>query len=128
MQLDMFGPRQGRLHRSADAVDLGIVEHDGGSLRDGRQSHHTGTGLAPVHRHRRLPARIGECGRGGEFRDQQFRIVDLRHHQDLAEPCGDRRLRRGLPRGLRLERHAGAGAADLEAEREARYGSACARW
>ena len=42
-------------------------------------------------------AAIGDRRRRGEFRDQQFRIVDLRHHQDLAELGGDRRLRRGLP-------------------------------
>ena len=66
------------------------------------------------------PPRIGDRGRGGEFRDQQFRVVDLRHDQDLAELRGDRRLRRcGLPGGLRVERDAGAVAADLEAEREA---------
>ena len=42
-------------------------------------------------------AAIGNRRRRGEFRDQQFRIVDLRHDQDFAELCRDRRLRRGLP-------------------------------
>ena len=82
---------------AVDAIDRGIVEHDGGALRNRRQSDHAGAGLAPVHRHRGLPAAIGNRGRRGEFRDQQFRIVDLRHHQDLAELRRDRRLRRGLP-------------------------------
>ena len=59
----------------------------------------------------------------GEFGDQQFRIVDLRHDQDLAEPRGDRRLRRGLAGGLRHQRDAGAVAADFEAERETRHRS-----
>ena len=38
MQFDMFGARQRRLHRGIDAIDGGIVEHDGGALRRSRAS------------------------------------------------------------------------------------------
>ena len=41
----------------------------------------------------RLLVCAGNRGGRGEFRDQQFWIVDLRHHQDFREPGGDRRLR-----------------------------------
>ena len=119
VQFDQFGARQRRLHRSIDAVDRGVVEHDGAALRNGGQSDHAAAGLAPVHHHRGRPAAIGNRRRRGEFRDQQFRIPDLRHDQDLAEARGDGRLRRGLFRGLRAQRHAGAAAADFEAERKA---------
>ncbi len=104
-----------RLHRSVEAIDRGVVEDDGGALRDTRQSHHAGAGRAPVHRHRGLLAAIVDRCRRGKFRDQQFRIIDLRHDKNLAELCGDRRLRRGL----RRERHADAVAADFQAERKA---------
>ena len=64
-----------------------------GALRDRRQSDHAAAGLAPVHHHRRRLAAVGNRRRRGEFRDQQFRIVDLRDHQDFAELRGERRLR-----------------------------------
>jgi len=101
MQFDMLGARQRRLDRSADAVDRRIIENDRGALWNGRQTHHARARGAPVHQHRRAAA-IGDLRRRGEFGDHQFRIVDLRDHEDLAE------LRRHrLRRRRRLRRAAG---------------------
>ena len=49
----------------------------------------------------KVPAAIRDRGGSGEFRDQQFRIV-VCATTDFAEAGGDRRLRRGLARGLRV--------------------------
>ena len=49
VQLDMFGARQRRLHRTIEAVDRGSSKTMRGPLRDRRQSHHAAAGLAPVH-------------------------------------------------------------------------------
>ena len=119
VQLDMLGARQRRLHRAVDAVD-----------RRDRRTRARRAAAPPGSPTTLLRAllqftiidgwpRTGDRRRRGEFRDQQFRIVDLRHHQDFAELGRDRRLRRGLPRGLRYQRHAGAVAAHFEAERVA---------
>ena len=119
----MLGARQRRRRRNVSAVDRGIVEHERDSLRHTRQSHHAAARLAPVRDHRRQ-AGTGDRGRRGEFRDQEFRLIDLRHDKDFAELCRDRRLRRGLPGGLRNQRHADAVAADFEAERVAGHRAA----
>ena len=116
MQLDMPGARQRRLRRDVGTVDRGIVELQGDSPRHTRQSRHAAARLAPVRDHRRL-AGTGDGGRRGKFRDQQFRVIDLRHDQDFAELCRDRRLRRGLSGGLRNQRHADAVAANFKTER-----------
>ena len=121
MQFNVLCARKRRLHRSIEAIDRSVVEDDGGTLRDARQSHHAGAGRAPVHRHRGSLAAIVDRCRRGKFRDQQFRIIDLRHDKNFTELCRDRRLRRGLLCGVRRERHADAVAADFEAERKAGY-------
>ena len=92
VQFDMVGLRERRLDRSVDAVDRGIVELDGSALRNIRQPVHAALAQAPVHLQRRRLAAIGQRRRRLEFGDQELRLVDLRDHQDFAEPCGERRL------------------------------------
>ena len=124
MQFDMPGAGQRRLRRSLDPIDRRVVEDERDALRNRRQSDHAAAGRAPVRDHRGMAAAIGNRGRRGEFRDQQLRVVDLRHHQDFAELCRDRRLARRLACGLRNQRHAGAVAADFKAERIAGHRAA----
>ena len=115
VQFDTAGARERRLYRSVDAIDRGIVEHDGGALRNVRQPADAAAAGGPIHLQRRRLAAIGQRGRRLEFGDQKFRLVDLRDHHDFAEPRGERRLR---ARRLRDQRNAGVVAADFEAERE----------
>ena len=97
MQFDMLGARQRRLQRSVDAIDRGIVEHQRDPLRNRRAARPRCCAPCASSRSSRAAAAIGNRRRRGEFRDQQFRVVDLRHHQDFAELGRDRRLGRGLP-------------------------------
>ena len=86
MQFDVLGARERRLHRPVDAIDRGIVEHDRGALRNGAAARPRCCGPCSSSRHqRRRVTAIGDRRRRREFGDQQFRIVDLRHHQDFAE-------------------------------------------
>ncbi len=124
VQFDPAGARERRRYRTVDAIDRGIVEHDGGALRHIRQPDHAALAGGPVHLHRRRLAMVGQRGRRLEFGDQQFRLVDLRDHHDFAEPRGERRLR---ARRLRNQRNAGVVAGDFEAERIARHRALAAR-
>ena len=117
MQFDMLGAGHRHLHRVVAAIDRDVVEHDRGALRNGGQPDNARARRAPVHLHRRRARRVGN-GRGRlEFGDQQFRIVDLRDRQYLAEIDRDRRGRSTCR--LRGQLDARAVAADFEAERKA---------
>jgi hypothetical protein len=116
VQFGAAGARKRRLNRSIDTVDRGVLEHDGGTLRNVGQSADAAAAAGPVHLQRRRLTAIGQRGRRLEFGDQEFRLVDLRDHHDFAEPRGERLLR---ARRLRKQRNAGVVAANLESEREA---------
>jgi hypothetical protein len=116
VQFGTAGARERRCYLSVDTLDRGILEHDGGALRNVGQSVDAAAAAGPVHLHRRRLAVIGQRSRRLEFGDQEFRLVDLRDHHDFAELRGERRLR---ARRLRNQRNAGVVAANLEAEREA---------
>ncbi|MGY4380155.1 hypothetical protein ACVWZ3_007794 [Bradyrhizobium sp. i1.3.6] len=115
VQLDLLGARERHLHAAVETIDDGIVEHDGGAIRHRRQAEHAAAALAPIHHEGVLRDAVGERRRRGEFGDDALGIVDLGDDQDVVELRRERRLA-GV---LRHQGDAGAGALDLEAEREA---------
>lgn len=121
VQLDMFGAGQRRLVRSVHPGNPGIVEHQRGPLRNAGQADHAGTRGPPSRGHGKLIGRIGDRRRRGEFGNQQLGVIDLRHHEDLAELGRDRRPRSSLIGGLRNQLHARIVAADFEPERIASH-------
>jgi len=53
----------GHLHAAVEPVTVGILEHDGGPVRDRRQADHAAAALAPVHHEGVLRDAVGErCG------------------------------------------------------------------
>ena len=119
VQLQMRRARQRQRRRAADAIDRSIVEHQRDPLRRSGQARNAAARRAPVHLQRRRLATLGQRRRRGELRNQQFRGVDLRHHQDLAELRRHRRCG-GALRRLCHQRDTGALTGHLEPEREAR--------
>ena len=92
MQLDLLGARERHLHAAVEPIDAGIIEHDGGAFRHGRQADHAAAALAPVHHEGVLRDAVGERRRRGEFGDDALGIVDLGENQNVVELRRERRL------------------------------------